>query len=74
MSSSKNCDKTSAAFDLFLHLIFQCEYKPATKRFARSWHFRWNIGLSLDTFEVFHLIYILENVRIIKTQELWKSK
>ena len=66
MSSSKKCDKTSAAFDSLLQLIFHFQYKAATKSFTRTWHFRWNVGLDLDTFEVFRMIYVLENVRIIK--------
>lgn len=66
MFSSKNCDKISAAFDSPLHLIFHFQYKTATKSFARARHFRWNVYLSLDTLEIFRLIYILENVRITK--------
>jgi len=66
MFLSKKCDKTSAAFDSFLRLTFQCEYKPATKSVVRAWHVPWNIRLSLDTSEDFRLICILENIRIIK--------
>jgi hypothetical protein len=65
MFSSKNCDKTSAVFDSLLHPIFH--YLP--KNFDRAWHFHWNVGLYLDTFEVFRLIYTLENVRIIKRKK-----
>ena len=68
MFSSKHCDKTSAVFDSFLNLIFHREYKAATKRFARAWHFPWNVGLSLDTFEVFSLDLRFIKCKRYKTQ------